>query len=449
MAIEVGALVVGGVEGGSELRDSDGWLRAKGKGDWRWLWRNVKLNRKGWITIGYGQGEGVEEDNQGNDLKPIDRLTEMPDDILSCILSFLSIRDSVKARILSRRWRYICPFMLNLDFDLHTVLGINYKARYSNGDSDISWEDKSKFVSGVDQFLELYNGQKLDSLRICFCLGNEYAGYVDRWIRFSIIMKTEKLDLEFSASPESQSNNLYDFPCQLLPQVKNFSFLDIPRLEKVHIRFMVAYERGTQYMFNGIANDLPRLQTLSLVLTTDEVLPIPARITRFNSLKQLELFVMVSSDFNLLSLTSLLNASPLLQKLHFGCGLVIVEAEVEWWWWGGSGGVGVEGRVVVVAAMEVVVVVVWLHCGIRDADLVIGKPWGGGGVRISQRRLWELGIAMVAVIETYICANLSIHKLNLTLDMAILGILLLSIARMSFALLEHGDLSSRASPPIQ
>ncbi|CAL5360917.1 unnamed protein product [Camellia sinensis] len=360
--------------------------------------------------------------SKGNDLKPIDRLTEMPDDILSCILSFLSIRDSVKARILSRRWRYICPFMLNLDFDLHTVLGINYKARYSNGDSDISWEDKSKFVSGVDQFLELYNGQKLDSLRICFCLGNEYTGYVDRWIRFAIIMKTEKLDLDFSASPESQSNNLYDFPCQLLPQgdssqlkylclkscnlgptpnlvsrlnslksldlehvplnqscansilssclnlewlrlknsilpetlcihgpslhlkilivhecygvekfeissiglttfeyigkVKNFSFLDVPRLEKVHIRFMVAYERGTQYMFNGIANDLPRLQTLSLVLTTDEVLPIPARITRFNSLKQLELFVMVSSDFNLLSLTSLLNASPLLQKLH-------------------------------------------------------------------------------------------------------------------------------------
>ncbi|KAI7990126.1 hypothetical protein LOK49_LG12G02869 [Camellia lanceoleosa] len=172
MAIDVGALAVGGVEGGSELGDSDGWLQAKGKGDWRWLWWNVKLNRKGWITIG----------------------------------------DSVKARILSRRWRYICSFMLNLDFDLHTVLGINYKARYSNGDSDISWEDKNKFVTGVDQFLELYNGQKLLSLRICFCLGNEYAGYVDRWIRFAIIMKTEKLDLEFFASPESQSNNLYDFP---------------------------------------------------------------------------------------------------------------------------------------------------------------------------------------------------------------------------------------------
>ncbi|KAI7991956.1 hypothetical protein LOK49_LG12G02873 [Camellia lanceoleosa] len=85
---------------------------------------------------------------------------------------------------------------------------------------------------------------------------------------------------------------------EYIGKVKNFSFLDVPRLEKVHIRFMVAYERGTQYMFNGIANDLPRLRTLSLVLTTDEVLPITARITRFNSLKQLELFVMFLAKEN-------------------------------------------------------------------------------------------------------------------------------------------------------
>ena len=45
----------------------------------------------------------------------------------------------------------------------------------------------------------------------------------------------------------------------------------------------------------------------------------------------------------------------------------------------------------------------WFICcysGICDGDIVIGKRWGGGGARISLRRLWELGIAMVAVIET-------------------------------------------------
>ncbi|CAL5360962.1 unnamed protein product [Camellia sinensis] len=33
---------------------------------------------------------------------------------------------------------------------------------------------------------------------------------------------------------------------EYIGKVKNFSFLDVPRLEKVHIRFMVVYERGTQ-----------------------------------------------------------------------------------------------------------------------------------------------------------------------------------------------------------
>ncbi|KAL7189981.1 hypothetical protein ACSBR1_039591 [Camellia fascicularis] len=250
----------------------------------------------------------------------------MPDDILSFILSFLSIRDSVKARIVSRRWRHICPFMLNLDFDLHTVLGINYKARYS----------KSKFVTGVDQFLELYNGQKLDSLKICFYLGNECAGNVDRWIRFAIIMKTEKFDLDFPCQLRPQEHVPLNQSCanSILSSCLNFEWLRLknsilPKTLCIHgpslqLKILIVHECYgvekieissiglTTFEYMGkVKNfcflDVPRLE---------KVLPIPARITRFNSLKQLELFVMVSSDFNLLSLTSLLNASPLLQKLH-------------------------------------------------------------------------------------------------------------------------------------
>uniref|UniRef100_A0A5B7C2J8 F-box domain-containing protein n=1 Tax=Davidia involucrata TaxID=16924 RepID=A0A5B7C2J8_DAVIN len=364
--------------------------------------------------------DNQENDIKGNSIRTKDRLSEMPDDILSFILSFLSMRDAVKARILSSRWRYLCASMLNLNFDLLTVLGINDKGKYSNGDSDILWEDRRKFVRGVDQFLELYRGQKIDSLRVHFCLGNESACYIDRLINFAVRMEAEKLHLNFSSI--HQSNDLYNFPCQLLPQgntsplkhlclkscelspspdfidrlislktldlndvhldqsgvksilfgclnlewlrlkkcslpltlcihgpflrlktlvvhdccrvekielssiglttfeyigrVKSFSFADVPRLEKVHIRFIHGCERSTSYMFHGLANDLPQLQILSLVLTTHEVLPIPANITRFNSLRHLELFVVLSFDFNLLSLTSILNASPVLQKFH-------------------------------------------------------------------------------------------------------------------------------------
>ncbi|KAH7855186.1 hypothetical protein Vadar_022228 [Vaccinium darrowii] len=103
---------------------------------------------------------------------------------------------------------------------------------------------------------------------------------------------------------------------EYIGKVKSFTFLNVPRLEKVHIRFVFANLDSTRYMFHGLANDLPWLQILSLVLTTVELLSVPTTISRFNHLKQLELFVMKSSDFNLLSLTSLLNAAPLLQKFH-------------------------------------------------------------------------------------------------------------------------------------
>ncbi|XP_058200023.1 F-box/LRR-repeat protein At3g58900-like isoform X4 [Rhododendron vialii] len=369
--------------------------------------------------------------NRGIDIKPNDRLTELPNEIFSFILSFLSIRDAVKARVLSRRCRHVFPSILHLEFDFHSVLGTNYEGRHSNEDSDISSEARAKFAAGVDQFFEIYKGEKINSLRICFALGNEHACYVDRWIAFAIRRNTEKLDLDFSANQinpfyyfpgQLLPETLYDFPCQFLPEantsqlkhlylnscnlrpaphhvgrltplktldlenmvldqssaksifsgflnlewlrlknislpetfcidapslhletlilhdcygvkkievssiglttfeyigrVKSFTFLNVPQLEKVHIRFMCAYLNGTRYMFNGLANDLPQLQTLSLVLTTVELLPVPTSIRRFNHLKQLELFVVKSSDFNLLSLTSLLNAAPLLQKFH-------------------------------------------------------------------------------------------------------------------------------------
>lgn len=56
---------------------------------------------------------------------------------------------------------------------------------------------------------------------------------------------------------------------EYIGKVKSFTFLNVPRLEKVHIRFVFANLDGTRYMFNGLANDLPWLQILSLVLTVE------------------------------------------------------------------------------------------------------------------------------------------------------------------------------------
>lgn len=364
---------------------------------------------------------------KGDAITTVDHLSGMPDDILSSILSSFSMRDAVKMRILSSRWRYFYAPTLDLNFDTLTVLGIDLREMYGVKKFEFLLEHKLKFLKGVDQFLKLYRGPKLNSLRVSFFLGDESASYIDRWISAAFTMNTEKLDLHFSYSAgtffldRGTCDKFYDFPCQLLPldstsqlkhlclksckfrpspdltdrlsslktldlfhapldqrdvqsilsgcsnlewlrlkksilpvtlcihglprlkvfimhdcdgvekielsslglttleyigRVRSFSFVDLPRLEKVHIRFIHGFRRARDYIFYRLANDLPQLQSLSLIFQTEDYLPVPASMPMFNCLKQLELFVFVSSDFKLISLSSLLNASPRLQKLQ-------------------------------------------------------------------------------------------------------------------------------------
>lgn len=55
---------------------------------------------------------------------------------------------------------------------------------------------------------------------------------------------------------------------------------------------------------------------------------MPRRITAFSYLKQLELFVLASPDYNLLSLTSLINAAPLLQKFNLSVSYEILPMRI-------------------------------------------------------------------------------------------------------------------------
>lgn len=114
------------------------------------------------------------------------------------------MRDALKARFLSSRWRYLSPTPFNLEF---------------SKDLANSWNDKSIFLAQVDQILQQCEKTipKVDSFKLHYFLANKDACHIDRWITFVVMMKTEKLDLDFS--PPLENVKSYIFPCHLLREM--------------------------------------------------------------------------------------------------------------------------------------------------------------------------------------------------------------------------------------
>ncbi|KAJ4845434.1 hypothetical protein Tsubulata_026300 [Turnera subulata] len=347
-----------------------------------------------------------------------DHISELPDDILAIILSFLSIRDAVRTRVLSRRWRYLYTRRSLLHFDASSVFGDGEDnvVKYSSGE-----ELRSIFVTAVDQAFLHCKGLKIRTLKVHYGLRNDYFCHIDRWVESSIAMEAETIDFNFSFLPQYCES--YNFPCHLLPigkdssrfkhlslsgcmlrippaytsrlnclstldlshvplrdsglesiisgcssltwlrlincslpmtlclngqllslkvlivedvlrdvqmislnlecfefsgHAQNFTFDDVPYLNKVLLTLPNASLKSSS-ICSTLAMGTPGLQLLSLSLGI-EMLPLPPSSTRFSCLKQLILFIMVSTNLDLLAITHILNASPVLEILQLKLG---------------------------------------------------------------------------------------------------------------------------------
>ncbi|XP_077233517.1 putative F-box/LRR-repeat protein At5g54820 [Tasmannia lanceolata] len=167
-----------------------------------------------------------------------DRLSELPDEILSSILSAMPVREAVRARILSSRWRYLRPSLdPNLSLDVYTMHGFSYYDEdeylwYPNEPAKRE-ERRCRFVGSVNQFLQLYSVQKIKTFGINFYLNNKYSNHLDQWINFAITSGTEELYLDLTYNGY-HGHNLYTFPFGFLGSSKESS---LKNLELVACKF--------------------------------------------------------------------------------------------------------------------------------------------------------------------------------------------------------------------
>ncbi|EFH62334.1 hypothetical protein ARALYDRAFT_343293 [Arabidopsis lyrata subsp. lyrata] len=96
-----------------------------------------------------------------------DRISRLPDELIGCILSFISTKQAASTSVLSKRWRNVLAFVYNLDLDDHEA-----KRNRHGG------ETSKRFTAFVSNLLNLQGGSCLKKVTLKSHVG--VRGFLDR-----------------------------------------------------------------------------------------------------------------------------------------------------------------------------------------------------------------------------------------------------------------------------
>ncbi|KAJ0633869.1 putative F-box domain, FBD domain, leucine-rich repeat domain superfamily [Helianthus annuus] len=180
--------------------------------------------------------------------KNVDRLSGLPEDIISHILSLIATKFAVRTSVLSKRWRYSWKLVTNLDFDYTpTILGV------------------SSFVGFVDHVMELCKTRQLQSFRIDFSSCSVQNSKLELPLSLFTCKTLTKLRLD---STVWKCPSQVTLPCLKTldiivytnPLVSAFKLISgCPVLESLYLK--VGYVGFVHYTFN-----IPTLKRLKLTL---------------------------------------------------------------------------------------------------------------------------------------------------------------------------------------
>ncbi|XVF06094.1 hypothetical protein REPUB_Repub06bG0018400 [Reevesia pubescens] len=155
-----------------------------------------------------------------------DQISELSDDILIDILSFLTLKDAARTSVLSQRWRHLWKFSSgSFDFDATKTM---WDLKLTS-DSRLKLKlkkERLRYVGWVNQVLNLHEGLTIDELRVRFDLDKRFEHYIDRWI--DIALKKGVKNLELNLEPYNRhlkDDSSYVFPQEYFSASSRFKFL--------------------------------------------------------------------------------------------------------------------------------------------------------------------------------------------------------------------------------
>ncbi|VAI84001.1 F-box/LRR-repeat protein At3g26922-like [Triticum dicoccoides] len=171
------------------------------------------------------------------------QFTDLPEDMLSMVLSKLPLKDAVRSGILSSKWKdrwMLCP---KLRFDVLTVSkNVFYEQQYTQ-----------KFIKTVNAVMQQHQGMVVEELMIKFEFDCRILDHINSWVAFVVSSRTKSLALDIAPTDYFGRTDQYRFPLELLDNKSIF------QLRHLKLSF-ASFELPPQ--FSGF----PNLRTLDLYL---------------------------------------------------------------------------------------------------------------------------------------------------------------------------------------
>ncbi|XP_057432190.1 F-box/LRR-repeat protein At3g58900-like [Lotus japonicus] len=243
----------------------------------------------------YGEDGGSDGQPVKQQKKKVDYISELPDCILSVILSMVSMKDLINTSVLSKRWCNLWHSIRDLKFDVHNVLVSHHEELLKMGyvvDEDVQkyiglvkgialeLGCRGEFVKRVDQFVKNFKGTVIDSFMVEFILNQEHSNNIDNWIRFAIARGVERIDLLFRYSLQHK-DACYKFPFGLSIDCNNNS----STLKHMHLEFCLVYQPTTSFDIFPFTN----LRSLVLEFSQVDVILLETLLSNCLLLEELSL----------------------------------------------------------------------------------------------------------------------------------------------------------------
>ena len=132
-----------------------------------------------------------------------DRISQLPDEILSYILSFLTLKEVVVTGVLSRRWMDMWAFATRLHFD-HKMPWLDIdRIAMKEKDAGQAWITarklkatiRDRFVKQVHRVLKQHKSPTIEEFRVCVELDENFKTDIDEWLKFALTRRVQRLEL--------------------------------------------------------------------------------------------------------------------------------------------------------------------------------------------------------------------------------------------------------------